>query len=512
MKKKFLILLTCLFSLSAASLIVIQFIQTKRAIDTNSNMFNISVNNAMEEMIDQLNRLKVEDYLSRNDRYRLLKYRRVEELNAQMKNIVKENYSVFYDTNKVLPSVTMVDSVKTLPGVHLSKTDSAAIARYNTTLYNRDRLTDGAGFYDQFVSDISEYVIDNILSSNTFNHKLLDSLINEKLIANGIDTKPNIGIYDNDNNTYIYCNNDNIEKKLNESPFKYRFHPYGTLSPNEFFIVLHFPNSFFMLTDISVFYFIFSFVLISLILLLFFLSLRTIIQQEKLDEMKNDFINNMTHEIKTPLATIGLACEMLQDKTISANAESNATYIGIINDENRRMRMLVDTLLQSARMAKKNFSITRQESDMHELILSVIKSVRISVDNRGGTLITSFNSTKPNLMVDPMHITNVIYNLIDNAIKYTREKPQIVVSTSNSESHFSLSVKDNGIGISKEDQRHIFERFYRVSTGDIHDVKGFGIGLNYVYEIVRMHNGKIDIESSVGAGSTFTITIPYTVA
>ncbi len=508
MKKTFLVLIITLFTLAAASLMVVQYVQMKRTVTVSDNLFNISVNNAMDDMIEQLNRLKVEDYIGQQDRYMLLKYKRVEELNDKMQQIVKENYAVFYDTNLVEVGVTMQDSVRLLRGAVVSATDSQAIASYNTLLATRDRLQNGKDFYNQFVSDISEYVVDNIMTSSSFNHELLDSLITDKLMVNGVDIAPYIGIYDRTNNTFLYCNTKGQEQKLRDSPFKYRFHPDGMMSPNEYFIVLQFPLSSLLLKENSTLYFVISFVLVFLILLLFLLSMRTIVKQEKLDEMKTDFISNMTHEIKTPLATISLACEMLQDPSVSTDPSSNGNFIGIINEESRRMRLLVDTILQNAKMSNKNFSMNPQEIDLHKIIEKVIQSFAIKIDSRGGSLTCNLQANPPILWGDELHITNLVYNLIDNAVKYSTDKLDILLETRIEGDKIVLSVADHGIGISKEDQKHIFEKFYRVSTGNVHNVKGFGIGLNYVWQVVKLHNGEIAVDSTVGAGSTFTITLP----
>lgn len=508
MKKIVWILLVTLFTAVTAVLLVVQYVQLKRTVTVSDNLFNISVNNAMDDVIEQLNRLKVEDYIGQKDRYKLLKFKRIEELNSRMQDIIKENYAVFYDTNVVQMGITMVDSVLLLPGAQISSKDSSAIARYNSLLANRNRLSNNQDFYNQFVTDISEYVVDNIMTTNAFNYSLLDSLITEKLVINGVDIAPYIGIYNHTTNKFLYCNAESQRQKLRESPYKYRFHPDGMMSPNEYFILLQFPLSSLMLKENSTIYFIISFLLIALLIILFFLSIRTIIKQEKLDVMKNDFISNMTHEIKTPIATIGLACEMLSDPTIMSDATSNSTYIGIIGDENRRMRILVETILQSSKMSNKNFSMNRKEIDLHAIIEGVVKSFRLQLQRRGGTLKCDLQAIPPTLIGDELHITNMVYNLIDNAIKYSPNVVDVTVSTRRENGNMILSVSDKGKGISKENLKHIFEKFYRVPTGDVHDVKGFGIGLNYVQQVVKLHGGNIDVDSTLGEGTTFTISLP----
>ena len=508
MKRVFWISLITLFFLAAASLIAVQYVQMRRTVEVSDNLFNISVNNAMDDMIEQLNRLKVEDYIGQNDRYKLLKFKRIEELNDRMLDIVKRNYTIFYDTALVNMGTTMIDSVILLPGAKATAADSAAIAQYNSLLTTRDRLLNSPEFYNQFVTDISEYVVDNILTSNSFNYTLLDSLIVNKLMLNGVDIAPYVGVYDLTNDKFLYCNEEGMEKKLSQSPYKYRFHPDGMMSPNEYFILLQFPLSSLLLKENSTIYFVISLILIILILILFSLSLRALFRKEKLDEMKNDFINNMTHEIKTPIATISLACEMLQDPNIGNDPASNRTYIGIIGDENRRMRMLVETILQSSKMSSKNFQLNLKEIDLNATVESVAANFQLQIANRSGSLTCSLEAQPSTVIGDELHITNMIYNLIDNAIKYSPSQLEIAVSTRNEGSNIVLVVKDHGLGISKEDQKHIFERFYRVSTGNVHDVKGFGIGLSYVHQVVTLHKGTIAIDSTPGEGTAFTITLP----
>ena len=508
MKKIFWITLITLFSLAAASLLVVQYVQMRRTVEVSDNLFNISVNNVMDDMIEQLNRLKVEDYIGQNDRYKLLKFKRIEELNNRMLDVVKRNYNVFYDTTLVNVGTTMIDSVLLLQGVTVSAADSDAIAQYNTLLATRDRLLNSPEFYNQFVTDISEYVVDNILTSNSFNYILLDSLIVNKLMVNGVDIAPYVGVYDLTNDKFLYCNKEGMEKKLSQSPYKYRFHPDGMMSPNEYFILLQFPLSSLLLKENSTIYFVLSLILVLLILILFFLSMRAFFRKEKLDEMKNDFINNMTHEIKTPIATIGLACEMLQDPNIGSDPESNKTYIGIIGDENRRMRMLVETILQSSKMSSKNFQLNLKEIDLNNTIENVAANFKLQISSRQGELKCNLDASPSIILGDELHITNMIYNLIDNAIKYSVNQLEINISTRIEGDNILLSVSDHGLGISKEDQKHIFEKFYRVSTGNIHNVKGFGIGLSYVHQVVALHKGTITVDSTLGEGTTFTVTLP----
>ncbi len=344
--------------------------------------------------------------------------------------------------------------------------------------------------------------------SETFNYQELDSLIVEQLLVNGIDIHPVVGLYNGTERSFLYSSDPQHEQQLEESPYRYSFHPAGVVSTSQFFIILSFPSAQLFLQRNSNLFVYLSFFLVVIIAAMFIISLRAMANQRKLDQMKSEFINNMTHEIKTPLATIGLACEMLRDETISQDSASRQNFIGIINDENQRMRVLVETILQSAKMSNKNFRINPKDVDVHRIIEKVTQSFALTLSNRNGKLETRLEADPSVIVADELHLTNLVYNLIDNGIKYSTDAPNITVSTTIVNGMFELRVSDHGIGISKEDQKHVFEKFYRVSTGNVHNVKGFGIGLNYVAQVVKLHQGHITLESELGQGSTFIITLP----
>ncbi len=344
--------------------------------------------------------------------------------------------------------------------------------------------------------------------ATTFNYQELDSLIVEQLLINGIDIHPIVGVYNGTERSFLYSSDPQHEQQLENSPYRYIFHPAGVVSSSQFYITLTFPSGQLFLQRNSNLFVYLSVFLILIIAAMFFISLKAMDNQRKLDQMKSEFINNMTHEIKTPLATIGLACEMLRDETISQDSTSRQSFIGIINDENQRMRVLVETILQSAKMSNKNFRINPKEVDVHQIIEKVTQSFTLAISNRGGKLTTDLQASPSMIVADELHITNLIYNLIDNGIKYSNEAPDITVSTCIADKYLEVRVSDHGIGISKEDQKHVFEKFYRVSTGDVHNVKGFGIGLNYVAQVVKLHHGHISLESEPGQGSTFIIKLP----
>ena len=245
------------------------------------------------------------------------------------------------------------------------------------------------------------------------------------------------------------------------------------------------------------------------ILATFALSLFFIIRQKKISEMKSDFINNMTHEFKTPIATISLAADTITNPKVINNETSIRHFISMIKKENSRMNKKVETILQIASLDKKEIEFRFENVSMHTIIEHAIETIDIQVQQRNGKINLNLDAAEPVVYGDSEHLTNLVNNLIDNAIKYSSESPEITVKTKNSEKGIILSVEDKGIGMTKAVKSKIFERFYRQSSGNVHDVKGFGLGLNYARAIIDAHRGNINVFSEPGKGSRFEIFLPY---
>ncbi len=248
--------------------------------------------------------------------------------------------------------------------------------------------------------------------------------------------------------------------------------------------------------------------LILILIVSFYYSIKTIFVQKKLSDVKNDFINNMTHELKTPISTIGLATEMLNDDSISTTDKQRKNYVTMIRDENKRLGKLVESVLQSAVIEKGELKLEPEKLELNELIREIATNFEIQVNQRNGKLNLKLNAARDFVNGDKVHLSNVIFNLLDNANKYSFETPDIGISTGNAGEKIIISVSDHGIGIKKENQKKIFEKLYRIPTGNVHNVKGFGLGLSYVKAVVEKHEGEISIDSEPGKGSTFTISLP----
>jgi len=245
------------------------------------------------------------------------------------------------------------------------------------------------------------------------------------------------------------------------------------------------------------------------ILATFALSLYFIISQKKMSEMKSDFINNMTHEFKTPIATISLAADTITNPKVIKDEKSIRHFIEMIKKENSRMNKKVETILQIASLDKKEIEFRFENVSIHTIIGHAIETIDIQVEQRNGKMNINLNASEPVILGDIEHLTNLVSNLLDNALKYSPESPEISVSTKNCEKGVILDVEDNGIGMTKAVQTRIFERFYRQSSGDVHDVKGFGLGLNYARAIIEAHKGSITVFSEPDKGSRFEVFLPF---
>jgi len=342
----------------------------------------------------------------------------------------------------------------------------------------------------------------------TLNKALIDSLLNDELRLNGIKTKFEYGVYSSEKNRMIIEKTGQYQAQLLKNGFVFTLYPNEFL-PNPNYLMIYFPYEIrFLLQEMSSIIIV-SLILIIILMLLFVYVIRIIAWQKKLSEMKNDFINNMTHEIKTPISTISLACEALSDHSVKRNEALSENYIKVINDENKRLADITEKILQAATFEQGELILKKEILNIEEVIDNVINNIGIQVEVKDGKIIRDFRASNSTIIADKMHLTNVISNLVDNANKYSPRKPLITISIENYAEGIKISVEDNGIGISKENQKKIFDKLYRVPTGNIHDVKGFGLGLSYVKAIIEKHNGKITVESDLKKGSTFKIYLPF---
>lgn len=334
--------------------------------------------------------------------------------------------------------------------------------------------------------------------------KILKNNLKEK----GIDQPFELGIINEKGNLFpVTASVDSFS--LANSKMQARLFP-GDIIPQENFLFIHFPDkrayvfSQIWLPVLS------SILFIGVVIFCFVYAIRVIIRQKNLSEIKNDFINNMTHEFKTPIATVSLAVEALQDPELLNQESFRKRYLSIIRDENKRLGGQVEKVLQAATLEKKEFSLKMEYVNLVELLENAISQFELQVEKKGGEITLENNMSDPNLMSDQFHLSHILNNLLDNANKYSKESPIIHIKVWDQNGYAFVSIQDNGIGMSKEVTKKIFDKFYRVPTGNVHDVKGFGLGLSYVKTIIEAHKGEISVHSEPGKGSIFTIKLPKT--
>ena len=368
----------------------------------------------------------------------------------------------------------------------------------------RDRLAQRQGFNPETVSwdntDVSKYLWEQL--SNMSNYEI-SSIIKEELEKNHIDLDFEYAIITSNLNT---ISSPGFSIDMYNNSFE------RTLSPDGNYVLWLYiikPKNYILrrtawMIGASV---IFTIIIITA----FAVTVRTVFRQKQLSEIKSDFINNMTHEFKTPLATISLAVDALGNSKVQGRTDQINYYSGIIKDENKRMHKQVEKILQSAQLDAENLELKLQTIDAHQVIRNAAANILLLVEEKSGSVEQNLTAKKYFIKADEVHFSNIIANLLDNAVKYSKETPKIIINTANNNSKYlTIQIKDNGIGMSKETISHIFEKFYRAHTGNLHNVKGFGLGLSYVKSVIDAHKGKIKVDSNIGKGSTFTMEFPMT--
>ena len=350
------------------------------------------------------------------------------------------------------------------------------------------------------------YTASNLPLEQRINFRALDRDLQAELLHNGIEIPYHFTVSTSDGREVYRCADYETEGEEN----CYSQVLFGNDPPNKMGILkIHFPtmNSYIYS---SVRFMIPALFFTVVLCISFIYTIYVIFRQKKVTELKNDFINNMTHEFKTPISTISLASQMLTDGSVTKSPQMLQHITGIINDETKRLRFQVEKVLQISLFDQQKATMKMRELDIDELLTGVVNTFALKVEKNGGTIATQMEAKDAMVFADEMHITNVIFNLMDNAVKYKRDSEPLRLSirTWNDHGKLCISIQDNGIGIKKENLKRVFDRFYRVHTGNLHDVKGFGLGLAYVKKVIQDHHGSIRAESELGVGTKFIIVLP----
>ena len=354
---------------------------------------------------------------------------------------------------------------------------------------------------------LEEMMLPKIGLTNRFDPDQLDSLLHTELKKKSIDIPYDYAIINPRSGRLIEISKDYSNERLLQSHFKTNLFPNDvTNEPN--LLVIDFPSQEKYLMSKIWFPLSSSALLILIILICFGYAVFTIVRQKKISVMKTDFMNNMTHEFKTPISTIGLAIEALLDPTIPQKPSMKMKYLGIIADENKRLESQVADVLQMAQLDKNELKLNLVTVDLHAIIQQAVDKISIQMERKLGHLKLALNASQFKLKGDEAYLLGVLLNLLDNALKYSKDAPNIMIRTQNIRGQLICSIKDHGMGMSKEAQRSIFQKFYRVASGNVHNIKGFGLGLAYVKEIITLHHGSIEVESELKKGTNFIVKFP----
>jgi len=543
MNKRNIIIITVLVSLVLIGLVGIQIYWIKNALSVKRTNFERTITETAAIVIGKLEKLEVADQIKKQ----LNVDHNGQDLFTTIDSI---NYLYLKEletsSGKVKPESLVGMSSEKIQIKYSERKNGRTVKRYDTTIVSRtphgaygseqplfsekqnigkipDRISDSTKFNSQsrmkaLLQKKNTLVKEVFNELFNFKHvkpieerikpKVIDSLLTEELKNKGIETQFEFGIYSSIHNRLVYQKTGDYTNELLKKSLGFILFPNDMpISPD--YLMIYFPNEKrYLFAKIAGMLSI-SIVLIITIIILFSYAISTIIKQKKLSEMKNDFINNMTHEFKTPISTISLACQALNDPDIKKIDKLPDNYINIINEENNRLGSMAEKILHTAIIEKGLLKLNREWIDIHEIIRDIINKMGIQIEKRGGIITTDFQAEQSQIKADKIHITNLINNLLDNANKYTHETPVIVISTENIADGVLISIQDNGIGISKANQKKIFDHLYRVPTGNVHDVKGFGLGLSYVKAIIEKHSGSVSVESELKKGSKFKIFLPF---
>lgn len=516
MKKKTIWTIAIIMGLSFVVLLGLQLTYIQEMANMKKEQFDESVNRALYQASRNLELNQTLKYLEKDVNETERKAFKRDSVGTRSGDLDdgtvqhSHQYSVIGKDGTIYSSFelkTIATRPSQMPKAMILRSDRNSISEASKSLQEivKNRYVYQKALLDEVVYNILYQASEKPLKER-INFRLLDQDIKAELMNNGINIPYHFTVTTQDGREVYRCpeyTGDGIEYTYSQVLF--RNDPANKMGV----VKIHFPDmSSYIYSSIR---FMIPSVVFTLVLLVTFIfTIVVIFRQKRYSEIKNDFINNMTHELKTPIASISLAAQMLNDKSVTKSEKMMEHLGGVINDETKRLRFLVEKVLQMSMFDKKKAVFKKKELDLNEMVENTAKSFSLRVEHTGGKIYTEIEAIDSTMYVDEMHFQNVIFNLMDNAVKYRKmDKPlDIYLRTWNDDEHLYLSIRDTGLGIKKENLKKIFDKFYRVHTGNVHDAKGFGLGLAYVHKVVDLHDGEIKVESEYGKCTTFTIKLP----
>ncbi len=511
-------------SLSLIGIILVQVYWFNSSFQNNEEQFRFHVQQAIGNVSNKLQKQEAYSFYDKYNRYKdstgkapqkkdllefyyVQKNTRTNETIIYSNSIIAEDYSISSSVfNKKIDSVKLKNfsSKRTTEVYNNNKIDNSSVQ--NNLI--PDSKTQKSGNLDILDNAQFEIFFKDIAATMPIEERVSVEVI-RKLLSNeldvfGIKTPFEFGIYSNSLATKIKSDKFKFDKNNTYSIPVFT----DNEGSNNYQLLVSFPYKkkflFSELLGITVLSIIFTLIIV----IAYSSALNQLIRQRQISEIKTDFINNMTHEFKTPIATINLALDAIKNPKIIDDKEKVHRYLQMIRDENKRMHAQVENVLRISKLEKRELDISKESNNIHDIIDEAIEHINLIIEDRQGTITTHFDASRTTVLLNDVHFTNVIVNILDNAIKYSPEIPVIDIYTENVKDFVIIKIKDQGAGMSKVAQKRIFEKFYREHTGDLHNVKGHGLGLAYVKRIVEDHNGEVYVESEKGKGSTFIIKLP----
>ncbi|SHL59858.1 two-component system, OmpR family, phosphate regulon sensor histidine kinase PhoR [Flavobacterium flevense] len=523
MNKLFFKFLVLLMSLSLIGIILVQVYWFNTSFKNNDEQFKYHVTQVIDNVADKLEKQEEYSFYEKINRIKDSAGKIPEKSDLFEILFVQRNTK----TNKTIIYKNSITSEKyDFNGSLFNKKNDgfkSFSSKRLTEVYNSNNVIDNSGLNKSVMPDLKDYkdgtldVLNKVqlqisykdyASTLSIDERIskekLRNLLKKELVDHGVNTKFEFAIFNKGSQTKIKSEGFSIDEDATYSV--------PILADNEgnekYKLWVTFPNKKKFLLSELVSITILSIVFTLIILVAYSSALNQLIRQRQISEIKTDFINNMTHEFKTPIATINLALDAIKNPKIIEDKEKVFRYLQMIRDENKRMHAQVENVLRISKLEKKELDIEKGSSNVEEVIYDAIEHVNLILQDRQGEINNHFEAARTTVLINEVHFTNVIVNILENAIKYSPETPKIDIYTENIKDMILIKVKDQGLGMSKVAQKRVFEKFYREHTGDLHNVKGHGLGLSYVKRIVEDHNGQVYVESEKGKGSTFIIKLP----
>jgi two-component system, OmpR family, phosphate regulon sensor histidine kinase PhoR len=504
MSKRKLWLIVCLMSAALAGIFSLQLYSVYSSFQLNLELFDNNVHAALDHVVSKLEQYEIQQTA---EKYKLPKLTIETEIGNEISTVVEV---------EAIHSSLKRDSSgkKTYSSIEINPADRDSIGRkiFGSEVTRTWKKGSSEAFMTHFKTYFTHHtIVQDIPIEQRVSLKLIDKLLYRELTQKGITATYAYGVYSTKKDTFVLTNQlcqDHLKRYELPKSFKYQAALFPSAQEQVAMLFVDFPHKNAFIWQGIMLNLILSILFTAIIVFGFYYTVYVILHQKKLSEMKTDFLNNMTHEFKTPIATISLATDAIRSLLKNAKPEKAERFINIIKEENERMDSQVGKVLQMARIDKNEFNLNIEELDVLDIVNRAADRIALQVEKKNGTLAVDFQAKNYVIEADETHFTNVIYNLLDNANKYSPETPEINIIVTDASGGIKISVEDKGLGISKEARKYIFDKFYRVPTGDVHDIKGFGLGLSYVKAIVTAHAGHIEVKSEPGKGSTFTVFFP----